>query len=405
MLSSLLSYCRYSQVDQTVPSTQASISKDKTAVTQVSISRLRRASPDWGQRLYQHHSISYNKTTLSVCGKLCSKEQGGKRRRWIETVISIWDARSTYLRLAKIPNSPLSNQKIRLFRCAGFSWVLKTYLLLTHHFTFIMHDWLHLADRYIDACIYQASVCSPVVPESHSMARLLVWSSRVEAVRIPLQLRISYPLSFLPFLLLCFLASLFSWCSKKVFVSRLGRKHLLQLSFREATVWSEKPPRELAEQSNESQTSLWSANHTVRNTQRRAGQEATIAARATAGTANHTVRIAARATADPPIWNHSNRECSGRQTGRQVKNHAGQEPRAYWRKLAGKGETSGDKCEIIRTELRDSWETAGRQGERSGDRCKSEIMRTRALRASRVYWETRGDKGETSVKSCESRAW
>ena len=68
MLSSLLSYCRHSQVDQTVPSTQASISKDKTAVTQVSISRLRRASPDSGQRLYQHHSISYNKTTLSVSG-------------------------------------------------------------------------------------------------------------------------------------------------------------------------------------------------------------------------------------------------------------------------------------------------------------------------------------------------
>ena len=69
----LLSYCRYSQVDQTLPSTQASISKDKTAVTQVSISRLRRASPVWCQRLHQHHSTSYNKTTLSVCARLLSK--------------------------------------------------------------------------------------------------------------------------------------------------------------------------------------------------------------------------------------------------------------------------------------------------------------------------------------------
>ena len=95
-----------------------------------------------------------------------------QRRRWIETVISIWDARSTYLRLAMMPNSPLFNQKIRLFRCASISWVLKPYLLLTHHFAFIMHDWLHprgLQHGYVhpsDKCVsLRASLCyvSPCV--------------------------------------------------------------------------------------------------------------------------------------------------------------------------------------------------------------------------------------------------
>ena len=90
----------------------------------------------------------------------------------------------------------------------------------------------------------------------------------------------------------------------------------------------------------------------------------------------------------PEITWSENRERSGRQTGRQVQNHAGKE---NW-------ETRGDKWRQVETGVKSRGQTiegvVGDHGGQVGHIC--EITRTRA---SRAYWETSANKWETNVKS------
>ena len=93
--------------------------------------------------------------------------------------------------------------------------------------------WIHVSIRQV--CVRRS------ISVSHSMARLPVWSLRVAAVRMTPQLRISYPLVFLPLLLLSSLASLWRCVPKNfLFWLRVAETCSFRLCITHV-VWREKP--------------------------------------------------------------------------------------------------------------------------------------------------------------------
>ena len=115
---------------------------------------------------------------VCVCVKLCITEQGATlpfTREWPTKSLVFGYCKRTCLGMhlgtlvaaggpTYKPYKSCFNHSLRLL--PGTSQVVhglfQKYLLQTHRFTFINHAWNRSADNYMDTCIHQTSVCSPV---------------------------------------------------------------------------------------------------------------------------------------------------------------------------------------------------------------------------------------------------
>ena len=129
-------------------------------------------SYSWAGRISRLITVTYLQTKVTFTILL---------RPWAEAVTRF--SLRLLMHVQKVPVADLS-------LCLCLTWLQS-----------LSEDFTWLRATIIQVCIRRSN------SESHSMARLPVWSLRVRAASMTQQMRISYTLVFLPFSLLCSLAS------------------------------------------------------------------------------------------------------------------------------------------------------------------------------------------------------